>query len=223
MCVYALTVSSVSADLCRSHTRTIRVELPIAGVVKRLGVGAANTIVPETESFQSVFALKDKVDLSAFQLYIDGERAEPKLRTVAAVNKRIAGFVADVRTEGSVGYSYTVYLPERGVYVQRETLIKDNYMRLDTKLTGDLRSVSWVTVVIEAWEESGSTLIRGTITAYVPLRGGRIAHCVGRGIMDKRLAAEGARIEGKGRALAANGEAGLLSLIRTSIDRIRSR
>ena len=223
--IMGIVAMSCKADVTRYQTRTIRTDLSIVDVIKRLGFGALGE---GGELNLSDITSRVDLDMDSIQLWVDGKPADLGIRSVIQARRRIHGIVFDTDREGSVQYRYAARLPRRGVNVIRETYVSDGYLKLTTTLSGALGQVSWVRIVIVGRETSAGTLITGTMTAHVPLcfrcrLVNRIAHRIAPRIVDEQLCIELRKLEGKGRELAEKGEGGLLDLVIKTVARLRSR
>ncbi len=190
-----LSLLADAAAATGSATRTMAVDDSIAGIVGQVIAGAVSDV------FASGLQRDGRIDpmvyrelLESISLRIDDQPRTGIIAWLAAIN-RVAGYVCDRQTVGSIQYSYSVRL--RGYVVQRETRIANDSVFLTTS-TGWTETVQFgrltrripihVAIRIEAIESAGKTLLVGTATGWANLSSFRCG--LVRRIAEQRAAAE---------------------------------
>jgi len=222
--VVALTTLSPAATVGRY--RVLRTDLMITDVLARLGSGMLHD-----KRELSLDRVQDliTVDRSTIRLWVDGQPRQLHVatkdlddvglddlrkarETVTLLRRRITGYVADTKHAGSIQINCSGWT-KSGIHGTLVIWIADNHLKLTLYLSGRMQRLSSATVIIDAQETAGGTAITGTIFATAPTKNCRIVRRIAYRIMAPLIDTELAKMENKGRQVAAVGEGGLLPMV----------
>ena len=224
MAVVALTTLSPAATVGRY--RVLRTDLTITDVLARLGSGAFKG---ERElSLERVRELID-VDRSTIGIWLDGKPVElhavnkelgdirlddlrKARKTATTLRRRVQGYVLDTEHEGSIKICCSGWVKGH-IWATLTVFVADNRLKMTLLLNGQMQRLSSAQITIDAQESAQGTQITGTLWATAPTKQCCIVQRIARRIMRPLIDTELAKMENKGRQVAAAGEDGLLPVL----------
>jgi len=114
-----------------------------------------------------------------FRINIDGRKCDCSFRTLADLYKHVKGYLFNMRTDGSILYSYSfVY---NNIRIERETYIMNDHIIITTRLFGQMsetieRGVTvdliYANLVIDAKQNTRGTTICSSLVATTAVNSG---------------------------------------------------
>ncbi len=166
------------------------------------------------------------VKLQNVGLFVDGQKVSDgqnvTLESIKLVIRKITGFLNNEIRSGSVELRYEVRV--RNLLIKRSTLIEDERLRLDTRLCGQMGSLTYARLTIDAKQQPvGGTRFVSTATVSAPIgrfRCGPVSRIAGR-YMSSALCDKLVKIESHAKEVVADGKRTVYDLAQPFIDDIR--